>query len=196
MAGVQKAKSEETHRRILEAAVALMEEGGLNAVQIRAVATKAGYSVGSVYKHYADIDALIIAVNAITLQRINDTMTEATEGLADPVARLKALAHAYLDFARANVTLWRGLFDHHLADGKDIPDDHRQQNIALLAFIGREIKTLEPHLNDAALAARTRTCFAAVHGLVTISLEDRFIGLSEDTLPVEMDFLVDRLAGL
>ncbi len=195
MAGVQKAKSEETHRRILEAAVALMEEGGLNAVQIRAVAAKAGYSVGSVYKHYADIDALIIAVNAITLQRINDTMTEATEGLADPVARLKALAHAYLDFARANVNLWRGLFDHHLAGAKEIPDNHRQQNIALLAFIGREIKTLEPAMDDAALAARTRTCFAAVHGLVTISLEDRFIGLSEDTLPVEMDFLVDRLAG-
>ncbi len=195
MAGVQKAKSEETHRRILEAAVALMEEGGLNAVQIRAVAAKAGYSVGSVYKHYADIDALIIAVNAITLSRIHDTMTAAIEGLEDPVARLKALAHAYLDFARKNVNLWRGLFDHHLADGKDIPDDHRQQNIALLSFIGREIKTLEPDLNDAALAARTRTCFAAVHGLVTISLEARFVGLSQDTLPVEMDFLVDRLAG-
>lgn len=195
MAGVQKAKSEETHRRILEAAVALMEEGGLNAVQIRAVAAKAGYSVGSVYKHYADIDALIIAVNAITLQRIRDAMAAATQGLADPVARLKALAHTYLDFARANVNLWRGLFDHHLTGAKEIPEEHRHENIALLAFIGREISDLDPDLDDDALAARTRTCFAAVHGLVAISLEDRFIGLSEETLPVEMDFLVDRLAG-
>ena len=44
-------------------------------------------------------------------------------------------------------------------------------------------------------AARTRTCFAAVHGVVAISLEDRFVGLADDTLPAEMDFLVERLAG-
>lgn len=195
MAGMQKARSEETQRRVLAAATALMEEGGLRALQIRAVAERAGCSVGSVYKHYADVDALIIAVNGITLTRIRAAMTAATKGLSGPVVRLKALAAAYLGFARDNANLWRGLFDHDLPDDKPIPEEHRQENVMLLSFIGSEIHALDPSLNEAALAARARTCFAAVHGLVAISLEKRFIGLPGASLSSEMDFLVERLAG-
>ena len=195
MAGVQKARREETRRQILAAAAVLMEEGALRALQIRAVAERAGYSVGSVYKHFADLDALVVAVNSGTLVRIRDAMTAATEGVSAPLERLKALAATYLRFARDNVNLWRGLFDHHLPGGKSIPEEHRQENVVLLSFIGREIHALDPGLDENALAARTRTCFAAVHGVVAISLEDRFVGLADDTLPAEMDFLVERLAG-
>ncbi|MXN64510.1 TetR family transcriptional regulator [Stappia sp. GBMRC 2046] len=194
MAGLQKVKSEETRKRVLGAAVDLMEEGGLDAVQIRSVAERAGYSVGSVYKHYADIDALIIAVNSITLERIHQVMRNATEGLETPIDRLKALAHAYSEFSRENPKLWKGLFDHHLPESRSIPEEHKLANVALLSLIGGELKALDPSMGEDELAARTRTCFGAVHGLVTISLEERFAGLSGDTLSSELDFLVQRLA--
>ena len=38
MAGIQKAKSEETQRRVLDAAVKAVEAGGLDAVNIRKIA--------------------------------------------------------------------------------------------------------------------------------------------------------------
>ena len=195
MVSLQKAKSEETRRRVLDAAVSLMEEGGLDALQIRSVAERSGYSIGSVYKHYADIDALIVAVNSITLERIQDALTVATEGLETPIDRLKAFAHAYFEFSRQNPNLWNGLFDHHLPEGRSIPEDHRLANVALLSLIGRELKALEPDMDENALDARARTCFAAVHGLVSISLQDRFAGLSGNTLSSELEFLVQRLAG-
>lgn len=195
MAGLQKAKSEETRRRVLEAAVAAVEAGGMEAVNIRNIAAQAGYSVGSVYKHFADQDALLIAVNSVTLGRIKEILGEAVEGIDDPLARLKVLALTYLNFARDNGTLWTTLFSHHLPEGKPVPEWHVQENIALLAFIAAPLRVLNPELGDDALAARSRTCFAAVHGLVTISLEARFVGLEADTLEREMDFLVERLAG-
>jgi len=195
MAGVQKAKSEETRRRVLVAAVAAVEAGGMEAANIRKIAGEAGYSVGSVYKHFADQDALLIAVNSLTLGRIKEVMAEAVVGVDTPLDQLKKLAHAYLAFAQRNENLWTTLFGHHLPDGKPVPDWHIQENTALLEFIAGPLKALDPGLEGEALADRTRTCFSAVHGLVSISLEARFISLSGDRLQREMDFLVERLAG-
>jgi len=195
MAGLQKAKSEETRRRVLDAAVAAVEAGGMEAVNIRKIAAEAGYSVGSVYKHFADQDALLIAVNSVTLARIKDLMSEAVADVEDPLDQLKVLARTYLDFARDNGHLWTTLFGHHLPEGKAVPEWHIQENITLLAFIAAPLRLLNPELGDDALAARSRTCFAAVHGLVTISLEARFVGLEAETLDREMTFLVERLAG-
>lgn len=195
MAGLQKAKSEETRRRVLEAAVAAVEAGGLEAVNIRKIAAEAGYSVGSVYKHFADQDALLIAVNSVTLGRIKDVMARAVAGVEDPLAQLKVLAKTYLAFARENGNLWTTLFSHHLPDGKPVPEWHIQENTALLTFIAVPLGALNPALGETALAVRARTCFAAVHGLVTISLEARFVGHDAETLEEEMEFLVERLAG-
>jgi AcrR family transcriptional regulator len=195
MAGLQQTKSEVTRRRVLEAAIAAVEAGGMEAVNIRKIASDAGYSVGSVYKHFVDQDALLIAVNSVTLGRIKDIMAAAVEGVEDPLAQLKILAQAYLDFARDNGNLWTTLFSHHLPEGKTVPEWHIQENIALLAFIAAPLRKLNPELDEEALAARSRTCFAAVHGLVAISLEARFVGLHAQTLENEMDFLVERLAA-
>ena len=193
MAGVQKAKRMETGRRVLEAALALMREDGLKALQIRTIASKAGYSVGSVYKHYPDIDALIIAVNGVTLTQMNELLSQSMQQSDDPLERLKLLARCYMHFAYSQPNLWRGLFEHHLPDDGAIPDAHKAQNVELLALIERELANLSPNLDQEALSIRSRTCFAAVHGMVTFSMEGRFVGLSGQQLEEELDFLVERL---
>ena len=196
MAGIQKAKSEETQRRVLEAAIKAVEAGGLEAVNIRKIATEAGYSVGSVYKHYADQDELLIAVNTITLERIRAAMSDAVQGMEEPLDQLKALARTYLEFARSNRNLWTTLFVHRPPEGRPAPEAHVQGNIALLAFIAAPLRKLDPGFSEEELAARTRTCFAAVHGLVEIGLEERFVGLPGDRMDKELMFLVERLAGI
>ena len=193
MSGVQKAKRLETGRRVLEAALALMREDGLKALQIRTIASKAGYSVGSVYKHYPDIDALIIAVNGVTLTQMNELLLQSMQQSDDPLERLKLLARCYMHFAYSQPNLWRGLFEHHLPDDGAIPDAHKAQNVELLALIERELANLSPMLDQEALSIRSRTCFAAVHGMVTFSMEGRFVGLSGQQLEEELDFLVERL---
>lgn len=194
MAGLQKAKREEATRKLLEAAVACVEEGGIDALHARELARRSGYSVGSVYKYYEDLDAMISAVNSVTLSQIGQAVGQAIADKPDPMDRLKALAHAYLDYASANENLWKALFGHRLPDGRSIPEDHREANVALLSLIGNALLEINPTLDDETLQARTRSCFAAVHGIVIIALERRFVGLSGERLDSEMDFLVERLA--
>ncbi len=195
MAGLQKAKREEAARKLLEAAVACVEENGIDALHAREIAKRSGYSVGSVYKYYEDLDDIIARVNTVTLERLKVAIGAAVAEKADPMDRLKALAHAYFAFAQDNRRLWEALFGHRLPEGRSIPQEHRDENIALLAVIGGALLELDASLSPKQLDARTRTCFAAVHGLVTVSVEQRFVGLSGEMFASEMEFLVERLAG-
>jgi AcrR family transcriptional regulator len=194
MAGLQKAKREEATRKLLAAAVACVEENGIDALHAREIAKRSGYSVGSVYKYYEDLDDIITRLNTLTLERLKAAIGSAVAGEADPLDRLKALAHAYFAFAQDNRKLWEALFGHRLPEGRTIPQEHRDENVALLSVIGGALHELDASLSSDELDARTRTCFAAVHGLVTVSVEQRFVGLAGEMLASEMDFLVERLS--
>ena len=74
-----------------------------------------------------------------------------------------------------------------------MPDWHQQENTALLGFITQPVSALEPDLTDQQLGSRSRTLFAAIHGVVSISLEGRFVGLEGSVLKDEIDELVERM---
>ena len=58
----QQARSEETHRRLLDAAEALIEEKGLADASIPEIVRRAGSSVGGFYARFRDKDALFRAL--------------------------------------------------------------------------------------------------------------------------------------
>jgi AcrR family transcriptional regulator len=58
----QQARSRLTKQRILEAGTALLEEGGIEALTVATVASRADVSVGSVYRRFAGKDRLIAAL--------------------------------------------------------------------------------------------------------------------------------------
>lgn len=57
----QQARSRETERRLITAAIELLREGGLEACQATAVAERAHVAAGSVYRRFANKEALIEA---------------------------------------------------------------------------------------------------------------------------------------
>ena len=195
MSGLQQAKREETRREVLEAACEAIESGGLAAVNIRNIAKQAGYSIGSVYKHFKDVDELIIAVNTQTFARMKEQMAEAFDADDDPLNQLQALARTYYRFSRDNTKLWLTLFGHRLPEGYPMPEEHVQANVELLSFVGRGLQGLHPELTGEDLTVRVKTCFAAVHGIVALAYERRFVSLSDEVLERELEFAVARLVA-
>jgi AcrR family transcriptional regulator len=61
-AGGRAAETAARRRRLLEAATTLASEGGYDAVHMRAVAAQAGVALGTLYRHYASKDQLLVAV--------------------------------------------------------------------------------------------------------------------------------------
>lgn len=86
----------EREKDILEAAIALAGEGGMAAVQIAAVAQRAGIAAGTVYRYFPTKNDLIAELIAAVAGRELEAMREAADAAPGP---LSALASAVARFA-------------------------------------------------------------------------------------------------
>lgn len=97
---------------IVTAAVGLLDEtGDANAVTLRAVARRAGIAAPSIYRHFPDQPAVMLAVvrNAFAELEVQ-LRTAATAAGQAPRPRLTALCHGYLDYARSHPGRYRTMF--------------------------------------------------------------------------------------
>jgi len=105
---------------IVSGALALIErEGTEEAVTLRAVAREIGIAAPSIYAHFPDRDAIVVAVVA----RLFDELTEAIlKGVAaagdDPVERLVAGCEAYVAFGLGQPSRYRVLFSEERLGNK------------------------------------------------------------------------------
>jgi AcrR family transcriptional regulator len=93
----KQARSRHTLHRLLSAAEALLEHGGLEAATVPAIAEAAGLSVGVVYRRFPDKDALLRAVYERFFITVRD----------QNILRLKSIAPLHLplaSIARAMIT--------------------------------------------------------------------------------------------
>ena len=94
------ARAHTSQAAILRAARDLLEEGGIDAVSMAAIAGRVGVRAPSLYKHFGDRDELLAAVAtdvALDLGRTLEAAVESSGG--DASGRLVALATAYRRFA-------------------------------------------------------------------------------------------------
>lgn len=183
--------------RLVAAADSTVADHGLAALRARDLAARAGCAVGAIYTVFADMDALILQVNACTQAALDAALDAATLHLsrAAPAAQLAALADAYLDFAAANRHRWDALFTHRLAGGRTAPDWFLDQQAALFARVERPIAALCPGLPAEALRLLARTVFSAVHGVVALGLDQRVAPIDTCVLRVELHRIVGALAA-
>ena len=94
---------------ILAAATGLLDHGGERAVTLRAVAREAGIATPSIYPHFPDQPAILLAVVRAVSTELAGQLRTAAAG-EDPRRRLYATGHAYLDYAAAHPRRYRAMF--------------------------------------------------------------------------------------
>lgn len=97
---------------IIAAAVELLdEEGDERAITLRSVARRIGIAAPSIYPHFPDQPAIMLAVVRQEFDRLaTDLRTAADTGGQDPRQRLLAVCHSYLDLARHHPERYRTMF--------------------------------------------------------------------------------------
>ena len=184
---------EELRRKLLEVAERHLGEQGLSGLKAREVASEAGVALGSIYTAFQSLDLLILHVNALTLARLGATLGAAAAGNPDSAGKMVALARGYVRFALENRNLWAALFDHRLPDGTEVPDWAVEAHVDIMRLIARPLAQLRLDLSSEAVALRARTLFAAVHGVVHLSLTGQFVGTPREHLEDEVVALVESL---
>jgi AcrR family transcriptional regulator len=185
------ARREDLKARLIGAAEARIRASGLAGLRARDVTADAGCALGAIYTAFKDLDDLVLHVNSATLARLGRALSDEVAGVAEPRARFKGLARAYSRFARDNPTLWAALFEHRMTSGAPVPQWLLDEQAVLIQILVEPLASLRPGLRKPDLLARARTLFSAVHGIVAISLENRFVGLAPSDLDSELQRFVE-----
>ncbi len=186
-------RHQDLHDRLLEAADQVIAVDGLPSLRARTLAETVGCSVGAIYGVFADLDALILAVNGRTLDAIGEALRQA--GGDTPHQRLVQLAHAYLDYAVANRPRWMALFKHRLPPGQPITPSYAARQMAAFAQIEGPLAVLCPALADEDRALLARTLFSAVHGMVELGLDEKVVALKLPVLREQVRIVVEAIAA-
>jgi AcrR family transcriptional regulator len=96
---------------LIQAGLELLAEGGAQELDLRKVARRAGVSHAAPYRHFADKQALIAAINEegfrLLAKQIQATLREVPD---EPFEQLLGVALAYVRFAQENPWLMREMF--------------------------------------------------------------------------------------
>ena len=102
-----------TKEGITDAALALIEEQGLKAFSLRALASSMAIQVSSLYNHISGQDELLAAVGGRAVHMMTELEESAIEGKHADDA-LFALADAYRSFASCHPELYRIIMGVHI----------------------------------------------------------------------------------
>jgi AcrR family transcriptional regulator len=96
---------------LIQAGLELLVEGGAQELDLRKVARRAGVSHAAPYRHFADKQALIAAINEKGFQLLAEQIRSSLREVSDePVEQLSGVALAYVRFAQENSWLMREMF--------------------------------------------------------------------------------------
>lgn len=173
---------------IVEAASAMLAESGETAeLSLRSVARTVGVAATSIYRHFADLNALIFAVKVQFLTDFGAALDAAADAAGpDPFRRVRARAQAYYEYGLANPGRYRVMFASPLVVS---PQPGR--------FIGEEViqrvqEDIEAATGEPERAAMTTIqLWTALHGTVTLRVVRRNFPWPD--LDTQLDDLIDRL---
>lgn len=96
---------------LLDEAVGVLRESGVDGLSLRDLARRAGVSHGAPRSHFVDRQALLDALATSGFDRLTAAVRRALAGTADDLAaRFRAVAHAYVDFAIDDAALMELMF--------------------------------------------------------------------------------------
>lgn len=158
--------SQINREQIVEAARGFIQKESVDALTLSKLGSKLGVKAPSLYRHVANKEALLQAVNLQTMQELFAQLSEAHSEDAAPQEQLLALATAFRSFAHASPDLYILAMTTKPEEGRPAQDT--------LTQMARPIQSLMAQLSgeENSLTA-LRGLFALIHGFVMLELNQQ-----------------------
>lgn len=181
---------------ILEASEKIISTNGLSGLSAREVARSVGYSPGTIYNIFENLDDLILQVEGRMLDELDARLAAlSTDKPTDQ--RVLELAHAYLAFTTERPRLWNLLFEHHLPPTMPVPAWYQHKLDALMQRVEGSLQPLVSGADHAAVVRAARVLWAGVHGITSLATADKLAIVTSETAVALVDDLVrNYLLGL
>ncbi len=105
---------------LIDAGLALLEDGGMRALTLRQTAARAGVSHAAPAHHFDGLPGLLTAMAARAFKLFADALHDGRErGGSDPLQRLLGMTNGYLTFADHHAGLFHLMFVSHQVNRTD-----------------------------------------------------------------------------
>jgi AcrR family transcriptional regulator len=159
---------------LINAGLAIVEEHGVDAVSLRAVARRAKVSHNAPYHHFANKAELLAALAAAGFERmVGEIRAEiARISPASPLDQLRALGKTYISFAAANPSVFRLMFRPELTHPSQHPVLQGAEARAFGTLMELTIACQQHNQLPAGDPFALAVCaWSTVHGLSTLRVE-------------------------
>ena len=154
-------------QKVLQASLALIEEGGLDRLSMREVARKSGVSHQAPYYYFGDREAILAAIAGEGFSKLGRAVDRAR---SDPAKALEAIGRAYVGFALRHPAYFQAMFRADAVPLDRYPDVRKLEDEAFGKLV-EEIGKAFPDQSSAARLTISIACWAMVHGLATLIRE-------------------------
>ena len=151
----------------IAAARTLIAEEGIENFSARALSRAIGYTPGTLYHHFRDLDDIVTHVNGLTISGVADAFAKAKRS-SDPRRMLHNYADAFVGYIFENPKLWEALFEFRRAEGAEIPAWYRDSIEGLAQTIAPCFLKLRAGASKAEASEAAKLIFASIHSVISL----------------------------
>ena len=190
---------ETTKQQLISAASRLLDEGGQEAVTLRAVAEQVGVSHNAPYRHFSSRSSLLGAVAERDFTMLKHCFNDQDRANPRPEAALRGGAAALITYAIAHKARYRLLFsDPQLPSDAGLKEAAFSSFTAFSGIVARcQRDGVLPNIDTVSL---TGLIYAALHGSIDLEIGGRAsgakgLGSVEATARLLLDLLKDSASA-
>jgi AcrR family transcriptional regulator len=175
-----------TRRSLLDAAGALLDTGGPDAVTLREVGARTGVSRSAPYRHFANKDTLLTALAANALNQLGDTLERLATGDDPPEQSLRAALLSLVAIGRTRPHLYRLMFTTPAGDPTPAVRAAERTQDLFLDMVGRIVGPERARHYGALL-------LTTAHGATSFEVSGHFVW---DKWQTNAEQLIDTMIAL
>ncbi|MGQ0697382.1 MAG: TetR/AcrR family transcriptional regulator [Panacagrimonas sp.] len=161
--------------RLSEAALEIYRREGLEALSFRRLAEAAGISHTLPYRYFENKEALLARLRTDAVRRFEHFVRAREPALGAPLAKIRAVAAAYIEFVRAYPSDYVLIFATH----QPPPDLYPELLAARRSLFEHAVEVVQQSIDEGEILGTARELAHAVwvslHGLMTLHVANQLV---------------------
>lgn len=164
----------EINDMILNSAMEIVENEGYLKLSTRKIATQIGYTVGTLYNIFQNLDDIIIHLNGRVLDKLIAKMKSNLNKTKCNVETFKKLGLAYANFSAEHFNLWDMLVNYRVDPKTEIPKWYPKKIQELFDILESQLSKVVTNQSAEDLRDDITVMWSSIHGICILSIKGKF----------------------
>lgn len=184
---------DEIREMAIDAAGKHVETEGVQSLTARKVASKIGYTVGTLYHVFRNFDDLVMHLNARTIDEMAGLIQQQVRKKRNPEVRIRAMAEFYVRYATDHPDRWRLVFEHQAPRGLPTPPQMKERRDVMFEMVADNLRELSPGRIPQEIDHTATALWSGIHGICILALTGKLYLGGAFSMVKLIDTLIDSV---